>query len=191
MIIKDDFLDLFDWFREYCDSLSFEGMVNDADGVEYPDINDQIPVGIKSEIIYKLEAGMGKRIIDPLMFLRLTTTGTKPPHQAHTDAIMGTHGFFLYMNKEQDCQGGTSFVRHVDTGMDCPPVTDEDVALWKRDTNTPDKWEMVEMAEMKENRAVLFDATRMHRAEPVEGFGDCAENGRLVLICFFTAIDYD
>ena len=41
------------------------------------------------------------------------------------------------------------------------------------------------MAFMEENKACVFDAYRMHRSEPIGGFGDNNENGRLVMVAFF------
>ena len=184
-MIIDKFLDDFDWFRSYCDSLEYSGQVNPVDGVEYPGINIQIPVGICSDVISKLQRATGRRISSFRMFLRMTISGDAVPHQAHNDSTMGDYGCVIYLNREEHCAGGTSFVRHIDHGMEDGPTSKEEIVAWERDTNIPAKWEIITMADMVQNRAVIFEAKKMHRPEPPTGFGGNAKDGRLVLVCFF------
>ena len=48
-IIKDDFLQDFEAFRLSCDKLSYDGMVNPADGVFYPGVTT-VPESIQVEV---------------------------------------------------------------------------------------------------------------------------------------------
>jgi hypothetical protein len=98
---------------------------------------------------------------------------------------MGDYTFLLYM---QDGPGGTSFVRHKEQGMEHGPADDQELAAWKKDTNIPDAWEINGIVGMKENRACIFDSSFMHRAEPVEGFGNDVDDGRLVLTAFVSRL---
>lgn len=188
-IIIDDFLDDFESFRGYCDSLTYGGEVNPKDGVFYPGVSLAIPDKIQSEIVEKLERGTGLKITHDTMFLRLSTKYTYAPHQAHTDAIHGDYGFMLYLNRLEDCIGGTSFVRHKETGLSAHPINEKQVKVWEKDHSNPDAWSIYDMCDMKQNRACVFDATLMHRSEPVGGFGDTAKDGRLVLVCFFSVTE--
>lgn len=190
-IIIDDFLDNYSWFRNYCDLLSYKGEVNPVDGVMYHGINTNIPLGVSAEIAYKLNNKVSGTIASAIMFLRMTKEGADVPHQAHNDTIMGTHGCVLYLNRPEHEDGGTSFVRHVDEGMENGPEDDHQQEIWERDTNIPDKWEITKMADMKSNRAIIFDTSKMHRPEPPLGFGITNKESRLVLVTFFTVISDD
>lgn len=182
--VVDNFVDNFAGLRAHCDSLSYEGAVNPVDGILYPGISLDIPESVASEIASKISKEVGVELTGHLMFIRMTDSDTVQPHHAHNDATMGDYGMLLYLNRSEHCTGGTSFVRHIGTGMTGSPKDLEQESIWKRDTNTDDAWEVLDMVEMKPNRALIFDTRDMHRAEPVNGFGHSAEDGRLVLTCF-------
>lgn len=181
----DNFLPDFDEFRQYCDELDYSGMTNDADGVFYPGVTDDIPMHISQHVINCVSMHLGRPIVPSAMFLRITTEGTHAPHQAHTDLAMGKYGLMLYLNRVEDCVGGTSFVMHKETGMKSNPINDKLVEVWRRDTNNPEAWQVLDICEMRPNRAMIFDASMMHRAEPIGGFGTTNQDGRLVLVMFF------
>lgn len=174
--IIDDFLpaDVFDMLRRHCDTLNYQGVVNPVDKIVYPDISVDIPAKVREFL------GRPKTA-----FMRLSLAGVKAPHQAHTDTLMGTQSMMLYLTRARHCQGGTSLVQHIETGMRSDPRTLEEEAIWQRDTNNPHAWMVYDIAIMAPNRAVFFDANLMHRAEPVGGFGSNPLNGRLVLTAFY------
>ena len=182
-VIIDDFLDDFDSFRSYCDKLSYEGVKNPADGVFYEGVSLDIPDTIKGEVEAKLSTH--KAVTINAMFLRLSSSDTNAPHQSHTDSVMGSKSLMLYMNRLEDCEGGTSLVMHKKTGLNCQPVNDKQLKVWADDMNKPDAWQIQDMCSMIPNRAFIFDANLMHRAEPVGGFGNNAKNARLVLTAFY------
>lgn len=174
--IIDDFLprDIFELLRRHCDVISYRGVVNPIDGVVYPDISVDIPKQVVSFL------GRPKTV-----FMRLSLAGVKAPHQAHTDTLMGKQSLMLYITRQEHCKGGTSLVKHIETGMVSDPKTAEEEAVWKRDTNNPRAWMVYDLAMMQPNRAAIFDASLMHRAEPLGGFGTDSKNGRLVLTAFY------
>lgn len=174
--IIDDFLpaELFIQLREHCDKVDYSGVVNPADGVLYPGISTDIPQNILQFF------GRPKFI-----FMRLSLKGVPVPHQAHSDTLMGNESLMFYLTRHEHCKGGTSLVRHKESGLWRNPTTSKGEEIWKRDTNVPEAWEIYDMAQMQPNRAVLFDANLMHRAEPIGGFGDSPFNGRLVLTAFY------
>jgi len=174
--IIDDFLpqDVFTALRQHCDKLSYSGVASPVDGVIYPGISLDIPEFVKVFL------GCPKTL-----FMRLSLKGVEAPHQAHTDSVMGTRSLMLYLNRSEHCQGGTSLVRHEHTGMRRDPKTPEELAIWELDTNRRTAWQIYDIAKMQPNRAAIFDAGLMHRAEPVGGFGENAQNGRLVLTAFY------
>jgi hypothetical protein len=184
-VIVDGFLPIYKEFREYCDTLEYGDVTSPIDSVVYPGISLAIPEHIKDEIIESLLDVEDCDITVRAMFLRLTLLGMIYPHQAHTDSSMGDCSLMLYLNRQEHCQGGTSLVTHVETGMYANPRTKGEEDIWRRDTNNPDKWQVTYLAEMQPNRAFMFDARLMHRAEPIGGFGSSAKDGRLVLTCFY------
>lgn len=176
MEILDNYLppELFAKLREHCDGLSYEGVTNPVDGVFYPGISLEIPDYVKPYF------GHPK-----FMFMRLSLAGVPVPHQAHTDTVMGQLSLMFYLNRQEHARGGTSLVRHLETGMITDPQTVEEEQIWKRDTNIPRAWEIYEISKMQPNRAVVFPANLMHRAEPLGGFGSTPQDGRLVLTAFY------
>lgn len=179
----DNFLDDYPLFRHHCNYLNYEGIHNPVDGVFYPGISLDIPDDIKQEVKIKLEHEFGEVSIN-FMFLRLSTKDTKAPHQSHTDDTMGNKSLMLYLNREEDCAGGTSLVTH-ENGLCATPTNEEDLAVWEEDHSKPEKWSITNLCEMAPNKACIFDARLMHRAEPVGGFGENEKDGRLVLTAFF------
>ena len=179
----DDFLDDFSTFRNQCDGLNYEPIVNPVDGVTYPGICPDVPFAIRTEILSKMHDVAGKKLYKPVIFLRLSLEGDEPPHEAHTDATMGDIGAIIYISRDYHCQGGTSFIQHKN-GMRLNPTTQEDVNIWESDHSKYDRWDILQKIEMKQNRGFIFNTHFFHRAEKPKSFGDNAENGRLALICF-------
>lgn len=176
MIQINNFLSGYEAFREYCDNLDYSGVENPADGVFYPGVSLEIPENIQQEVKSRIERAMDKEVSINAIFLRLSTKGMFAPHQAHHDGIMGQYSLMLYLNRPEHCMGGTSFVRH---------ISGDDLARWEIDHSDPTKWEITDLCVMEPNKACIFNAELMHRAEPIGGFGDSPENGRLVLTAFF------
>lgn len=172
-IIVDDFLPDFDDWRAWADKQTYSPLINPADGVEYPGICKDVPVyGTR----LRLEAIMQHPVKINAAFMRLSLEGSRAPHQAHHDGLMGQYSLMMYMNRPEHCQGGTGLVRH---------VSGDDLTHWETDHSDPDKWRVYSLCEMKANRAFIFRANLMHRAEPIGGFGTDATNGRLVYTAFF------
>lgn len=184
MIIQDDFLSNYPEFREHLDVICYNGVTNPVDGVFYPGVSIQIPENVSSEVHSNIEHLEGETVTINAMFLRLSLEGVEAPHQAHTDAVMGQRSLMLYLSRKEDCIGGTSFVTH-HNGMDRNPVNEYEEKVWAADTNNPEKWDVTSMCEMAPNRALMFDSGLMHRAEPIGGFGNSPQNGRLVLTAFY------
>lgn len=182
-MIVDNFLHSFGLLKQAATNSEYSGVVNPADGVRYPDITADIPTECLDEIQERLDEVMGRDVDINTIFMRLTSRNTHDtPHQAHNDLVMGDYTLLLYLN---DGPGGTSFLKHIETGMDAQPQSEDEYTMWVRDANVPDAWEITDMVYMKENRANIIDADRMHRAEPVGGFGNGAMDGRIVLTAFF------
>lgn len=127
---------------------------------------------------------------------RLTLKGDRGLSGVHVDPAF--YSGILYLSRPQDCRGGTDFFRHRLTGLDrVPPTvagvhaagfTDHDAlveGVVNADTLKPSRWERAFTAPMRYNRLILFSPWMFHNA--AAGFGDRAENGRLVHLMFFAA----
>lgn len=184
-MVLDEFIDDFPRERVSADLATYGDYTNPWDGVVYPGINAAVPEHLADEIVGKVEAVMGFRIVPRAIFTRLSLKGSQPPHQAHTDASMGQYSLMLYLNRAEHCSGGTSLLRNRETGEERNPVDAYGEQVWKRDTNNPVAWEKTLTCGMKPNRAFIFSADLYHRAEPIGGFGTTPQDGRLVLTMFF------
>lgn len=184
-MVIDDFLSYFDKVREWADGATYAPVTNPVDGVVYPGICADIPENVRAEILFKLQTVLNGAVKLNHLFARLSTKGAHAPHQAHNDATMGMFSMMLYLNRQVDCYGGTELVEHVCHGLMYGPETEVEVDVWRNETNIEEMWTPYGGAQMKPNRAFIFDARLMHRAAPVGGFGKDAKDGRLVLTAFF------
>lgn len=119
------------------------------------------------------------------MGYRLNFAGELPNAAVHSDLGWGSHALVLYLNREGE--GGTAFWRHRATGAHRIDPGDE--ALFdqvRNDWNTPDAWELRELAQMQFNRAVLYESALFHSRYPFAAFGNGPDDGRLIAVAFFT-----
>jgi hypothetical protein len=183
--VIDDFLVRFSQLRAFADSAPFTHITNPADQVVYPHICNEIPDAFRSEVSYQLASVFGATPDIKYLFLRMSPKGVPVPHEAHTDLAMGQWSLMLYVSREFHCDGGTALVRHKDSGLSVHPRTDQELAIWQRDHNNRDAWETDLLVKMVANRAFIFPAYLMHRAEPIGGFGRTRQDARMVLTAFF------
>ena len=125
---------------------------------------------------------------------RLTLAKDKGRAKVHID---NSHwSGILYLSRDEDSSGGTDFFRHIRTNSDRAPVYKEELAgrgyssfdemhadIIEKDSVDDSKWERTTHVPMRFNRLVLLRPWLWHTAGP--GFGDQAENGRLVYLMFF------
>lgn len=125
---------------------------------------------------------------------RLTLRGDKGISGVHIDPA--DYSGILYLSLPQHCRGGTDFFRHRRTGLDRVPTDALGIAqagygdinqlvddVVNQDTTKPARWEKSFTAPMRFNRLILFSPWMFHNSAP--GFGDSADNGRLVQLLFF------
>lgn len=186
-------ISLFRSLRQYAQNATYGPVENPVDGITYHDISIDIPTWIQVVIRSKI-ASMTGRSYNSLkihtQFFRLTTTSTFPaPFAAHNDISHSDFACFYYINDVPvDLKGkaGTSLLTHKQINLNGQPRTTLEFNVWKRDTNKYDAWNIDHLIEYVPNRMSIYDSERMHRAEPVDGWGQDASDGRLVLITFFS-----
>ena len=113
----------------------------------------------------------------------------------HTDQRRtGRRSFtcLLFMNRPEECSGGTAFFQHVPTGRysaddielgdmlaDTPDLYHNGIDYWNQD-QTGKVWRMTEYAEMVSNRLIIFPSEYFHTAyHPIDSFYDFS---RLTLV---------
>tara|TARA_R100001480_G_scaffold146109_2_gene144536 strand:- start:3212 stop:3781 length:570 start_codon:yes stop_codon:yes gene_type:complete len=182
--VHDDFLSCYDELRAFADTADYAGEKNPVDGVIYPNINAKIPDAVRSEVIENLSDLLGRKPEKVTMFLRMSPAGVHVPHIAHHDLSMGQFSLMLYLNDHE--QGGTGLLRHRRTGMSWAPEDPLFTAVAQADQNNTEAWAITSTAQMKQNRAAIFEAAQFHCALPVGGFGETPKDARTVLTVFFT-----
>lgn len=182
-MIFDNFLDSYDELKEYSLTCTYSDERNPVDEVTYPLICKDIPSGVSMEILRKLEEIKGAPLDDYVIFMRQSPLGVNCPHPVHNDSSMGRWSFMLYLNDNPD--GGTGLFRHRESGIAYAPENPEYVDILKRDQSDITKWVEYGRIPMKQNRAVIFDASMMHAALPFGGYGS-GDGARTVLTVFFT-----
>jgi hypothetical protein len=177
VLVTDNFLGNFDALQAYHGD--FEVKEN-HDGAVYPAVCMEVPREIRQELYRAITNRVGFDITPKYTFLRRFEEGSVEPYQAHTDLNMGRFTCIVY----KQGIGGTSFVKHKETGMFANDSEAFDFDVWDRDKNEYDAWDVYYFEQLVPNKSVVYDASLMHRGEPVYGHG-VGEEARELLICFF------
>ena len=194
LIIVDDFLEQAENFRATALGLSYP----EREGEYFPGRNSVQRLALEG-----LEQEISAIVREPLVPLtnlrshakcRIALAGDDQEAKIHVDPSHWSG--ILYLSRPEDCQGGTEFFRHIETGMDRVPIGPKDLAeagfssyeqlqreIMDRDVHDRSKWECEMVVPMRFNRLVLLRPWLFHTSGP--GFGDRIENGRLVYLMFF------
>lgn len=162
--------------REHRKVVPFEDVECPEDGVTYPRIATDLPDIVRREVAFHAGAQPTR------LFLRESPAGVHVPHQVHHDGAMGSVAFMLYL--EDAPNSGTTFVRHVITGVSYRPMLESLIDIVSTDANNSHAWAPVARCVAAPNKACIFDAGYFHRADPSGGYGE-GRNARCVLTGFF------
>lgn len=145
-----------------------------------------------------LEKAVGRPIEQEYSFVRLNYAGELPNHSIHCDTYCGGYVALLYLNRPEQCRGGTALWKHRASGYDHLPTEHEVRRTGKSparfmdqlvpDYNRPEAWEQVGLAEMKFNRLAIHSTDKFHSRWPFEAFGTTPTDGRLIWISFFRCV---
>lgn len=192
LIVIDDFIDTADQLRDAALRLTYppqEGMYPGRNSVERINLG-----GLEEEV----SRTVGERVrgLPPPQAhgkFRLTMEADRGKARVHVDAAHWSG--ILYLSRPEDCRGGTEFFRHLPSGLDRTPYSDEEARRYGYpsgremtraildDGLDESKWERTMLVPMRFNRLVLFRPWLWHTAG--ENFGDRPENARLVYLMFF------
>ena len=193
VIVIDDFLPNADELRERALKLNYSLKgpypgLNSVEKIAIPGLDDVV-----SKLVYQRVRSPWTKDYSHGSF-RLALATDSAPARIHID--LSHWSGILYLSRPEDCRGGTEFYRHLASGMDHLPFTQEelrksgyssyqdlDSQILAKDALDRSKWEMTTFVPMRFNRLVLQQPQYWHTAG--ESFGDSVENGRLVYLMRF------
>lgn len=182
LFVLDDFHPFPDMVRDDALRLVKEGAFTDfhgPDGQIYKRVCVKEIPGIR-QMLYGL---LGPMEVHGMAY-RLNFNNEAPNAAIHSDLGWGTHALVFYLS---DGPSGTAFWKHNRTGTN--RIENGDVWLFEQvcnDWNDETKWKIERFVGMKYNRALIYESALFHSRYPFEAFGDCPENGRLIVVAFFT-----
>lgn len=193
VIVIDDFLPNAHELRERALNLNYSLKgpypgLNSVEKIAIPGLDDVV-----SKLVYQPVRAPWTKDYSHGSF-RLALTKDDQPARIHID---NSHwSGILYLSRPEDCRGGTEFYRHLPTGMDHMPFTEEELKtsgfgsygelnaqILDKDVLDRSKWELTTFIPMRFNRLVLQQPQYWHTAGT--SFGDSVENGRLVYLMRF------
>jgi hypothetical protein len=143
----------------------------------------------------RIGALLGREIIPRLSCFRLNLAGELPHSWVHSDDICAKYASVLYLNRPEQCSGGTAFWEHVKLNIDRLPSREsleaQDVdsgSFYKqmdRDWKDLHPWKQTKLVPMQWNRFITYPTCLFHSRYPFEAFGKGPEDGRLIWICFY------
>ena len=138
--------------------------------------------GLKKEEQEKFEASM----FSTPFSVNVTQSKDRPdlPHIDLPDVTSRGWAGLIYLNKDDECKGGTGFYTY--KGHQVNPKQD---GLWDKDyvCDSIGPWELMHLAEMKLNRMIMYPATVMHTPYDKPGFFE-GDDYRLVQVFFLPVI---
>lgn len=142
---------------------------------------------------------IGRSVIPRLSYFRLNLKGELPHSWVHSDEICANWACVLYLTEPAKCYGGTAFWKHTALGIDSMPLSEEVIeqgidphwfaAMMSREWKDLGFWEQAGFVAMKWNRFICYPTRLFHSRYPFEGFGETAQDGRLVWAGFFDLAD--
>lgn len=128
---------------------------------------------------------------------RLSLASDRQSGRVHIDTSHWTG--VLSLSRTEDSASATEFYRHKRSGTAHLPLTPQELSaagyrsyaeldseILQKDALDPQQWEQSMRVPLQYNRLILLQPHYWHTAGP--GFGDTAENGRLVYLMFFNRV---
>lgn len=163
-------------------------------GFNYPGISLTDDYQSKAEVS-NISDLIGEKLTPHVSMYRRYTEEELGPTYIHSDLHLAHYTAILFLNKSHQCDGGTAFWKHKQHGWESHPTekqvracglepTKELFAQLHQDGFDETKWELVELADMKFNRLLVFSAPKFHSRYPFKPFGDKTLNARLIKVYF-------
>lgn len=189
LVIVDDF------FKDpmLVRNLALETSYQDVTKLNYPGLQSDMAF-YNQDIIKRFEKLLNDEIdpkVESLTFgkFRFMTRESGSRIKIHVDGLAEWTGL-IYLNTPDQCEGGTAFYRHIDTGLEGPPrpdqmkkfgfesVLDFEQRIIAEQSLDLSRWEETTFVGMRFNRLVLFRGNELFHCH-THGFGNTNENARL------------
>jgi hypothetical protein len=149
--------------------------------------------GDHGTLLRSLARAMGSPVYPNSMFFRVTNTDTEGAY-VHSDREMGDYTAIVYLSKHEDEGSGTGLFEHIETGMRAMPSFAElrkDPAFFEKlkgemVNGNPAHWNLLKFVLGRFNRAFIFEAPLFHSRFPKHGYGETAEDARMIWACHFS-----
>lgn len=149
--------------------------------------------GDHAPMLHALMGATAGMVVPNSMFFRATNVGMEGAY-IHSDRMSGSFTCVAYLTDHDD-EYGTAFWRHRRTGLyempTFPEMKERGIFEELREdmvSRDPSKWERVDFVSGRKNRALVFSAPLFHSRVPVDGFGDTADDARIVWVSHFHKI---
>jgi hypothetical protein len=186
LLIVDDFLTEEDLaiVTERGRSAEFVDYKAEEDGVIYKRVSPQHI----QPVVDALTESMGRAPRIYRMGYRLNYEGELPNNEIHSDSGWGTHALVLYLSDVPNgMASGTGFWRHRISGAD--RIKAGEIELYeqvKNDWNNVAAWDLKSVVPSRINRATIYKTELFHSRWPFEAYGTTPEDGRLIVVAFFS-----
>lgn len=186
---------------QFCAKLREEVLYDGFETVMYSDGEGLAPVpyhtvNVKkdmSEMFQLIGIALGQTVIPVVHAFRLGAENSPIANRVHADHTRASLACVLYLNRENQCKGGTAFWKHKKHGWHFMPNKEQlesvgyTIEQLSEDANDKDAWELVTLAGMKHNRLIVYPTQALHSRYPHEGFGDQSkpDTCRLIWAGFF------
>lgn len=144
---------------------------------------------------FKIEETLGVTFSEKLCFYRRYLSEEWKETYIHSDDGMASFTGIAFLNTPEQCAGGTAIWKHQKYRLQSNPTLGE---LLSVGINSPEKffedvhkdgfeeknWEMVDFAEMRFNRLILFPSALYHSRYPMRSFGTGLGDSRLIKVFF-------
>jgi tetratricopeptide (TPR) repeat protein len=211
LVVVDDFIDDPAAYRSQAMALTYQGGLGQPADGNFP--GAQTPGQPCQPLMDRIARAVGRDIkwISPDNgAVRISVAADSARCDIHVDSQTQQNIFaaLLYLSPPEHCRGGTSFWRHRETGFDRLPQPGQlqaagykDFAAFQRRWTPVDRtrpfaeflaqrerdWEWLFEVPMRFNRLVVYRSDFFHSIS--ELFGDSRENGRMVQLFYFEALN--
>ena len=177
--------DDFKYYRKKVLTCNFKNV--ESQGAIYSDISQEVlPV-----LIYDKMRQIGLDVADKLSFLRayLDKPGYNPPTWIHSDVLFSDYiGIFMVQSSNFPQDDGVAFWKNKELdsiNIEIGESTKKHRELADGQSKDPEKWDLYNRVEFKENRLVIAPASYFHSKAAYGNHGDSIDDCRIVHVMFF------
>lgn len=172
------------------DAIREEALASDFEDVESFDGQTYKRVAVRDipELTSNLRVFFNREVDVLGTAYRLNFDEELPNTAIHSDLHYGVWAAIVYLTDVKEGTSGTAFWKHKETGRrTCFPYETDFIKQLTEANDFEDesKWELLDVVDMKYNRALIMESALFHSRYPFKAFGTGPEDGRLIALGFF------